>query len=167
MVRRMTSSTPGIIPAPWQSPQEDVTIAPSRRRALPFGVAPARPVPGCARPLVVELGPVGDANREVAADEPDGDQFKVIAERVVEVERRLAERTWPGRSRDDDAVLGETIHPPEQVPGTDGERDVRVHRRDRNALGIFEDVKARAARQGQLQVSGMVLLDVLELLGDP
>jgi len=36
------------------------------------------------------LGPVGDANREVVADEPDGDQFKVIAERVVEVERPLA-----------------------------------------------------------------------------
>jgi hypothetical protein len=27
MVRRMTSSTPGIIPAPWQSPQEHVTIS--------------------------------------------------------------------------------------------------------------------------------------------
>ena len=111
--------------------------------------------------MVVELGPVGDADGKDGVDEPDGDQFEVIAERVVEVERRLAQRAWPGRSRDDDAVLGETIHPPEQVPGTDGERDVRVHRRDRDALGILEDVKARAAGQGQLQMSGVVLLDVL------
>jgi hypothetical protein len=109
--------------------------------------------------LVVELGPVRDADGKDGVDEPDGDQLEVIAERVVEVERRLAQRTWPGRSRDDDAVLGETIHPPEQVPGTDGERDVRVHRRDRDALGILEDVKARAAGQGQLQMSDVVLLE--------
>ena len=42
-----------------------------------------------AGPLVVELGSVGDADGKDGVDEPDGDQFEVIAERVVEVERRL------------------------------------------------------------------------------
>jgi hypothetical protein len=53
------------------------------------------------------------------------------------------------------------------VPETDGEREVRLHRRDRDAIGIFDDVKARAACQGQLQVSSVVVLDVLAGPAEP
>jgi hypothetical protein len=95
-------------------------------------------------------------------DETDRDEFEVVAEGVVEVEGGLARWSGPGRPGDEDAVVEKALLPSQEAPGRDCQGDVRVHGRDSrwDALGIFEQVQAWAAGECELQVGGVVSLDV-------